>query len=89
MDGENRQGKLPTQNCQTGEGAGTQIALTYVLDETQSASLPEESRVAVFLAAPRAQDSGESQPIDISKEGDRYLRPCWCRGALRPDPEQQ
>ena len=64
------------------KGVGTQIALTYVLTLDDPRRFPKSREVGCFLGlCPGRRDSGESQPqMRISKEGDRYLRPCWCRG---------
>ena len=58
------------------KGVRTQIALTYVLTLDDPHRFPKSREVGCFLGlCPGRRDSGESQPeMNISKEGDRYLR---------------
>ena len=65
------------------KGVGTQIALTYVLTLDDPHRFPKSREVGCFLGlCPGRRDSGESQPeMNISKEGDRYLRTMLVQGA--------
>jgi transposase len=65
------------------KGVGTQIALTYVLTLDDPHRFPKSREVGGFLGlCPGRRDSGESQPqMNISKEGDRYLRTMLVQGA--------
>src|SRR5258707_13168914 len=65
------------------KGVGTQIALTYVLTLEDPQRFPKSREVGCFLGLrPGRRDSGESHPqMDISKEGDRYLRTMLVQGA--------
>jgi transposase len=65
------------------KGVGTQIALTYVLTLEDPHRFPKSREVGCFLGLrPGRRDSGESQPqMNISKEGDRYLRTMLVQGA--------
>jgi transposase len=49
-----------------------------------SASSRRNDRMdAHLLARPKQSESGQSQPqLRITKEGDRYLRRCWCRECI-------
>src|SRR5712691_7272002 len=64
------------------KGVGTQIALTYVLTIDDPQRFPKSREVGCFLGlCPGRRDSGESQPqMNISKEGDRYLRTMLVQG---------
>ena len=71
------------------KGVGTQIGLTYVLTLDDPHRFPKSREVGCFLGlCPGRRDSGKSQPqMNISKEGDRYLRTMLVQGAhyiLRP-----
>ena len=65
------------------KGVGTQIALTYVLTLDDPHRFAKSREVGCFLGLkPGRRDSGESQPqMQISKEGDRYLRTMLVQGA--------
>jgi transposase len=65
------------------KGVGTQIALTYVLTLEDPQRFAKSREVGCFLGLkPGRRDSGESQPqMNISKEGDRYLRTMLVQGA--------
>src|SRR5712672_4536011 len=65
------------------KGVGTQIALTYVLTLDDPHRFPKSREVGCFLGLrPGRRDSGESQPqMNISKEGDPYLRTMLVQGA--------
>src|SRR6266849_1062879 len=65
------------------KGVGTQIALTYVLTIEDPHRFAKSRQVGCFLGlGPGRRDSGESQPqMNISKEGDRYLRTMLVQGA--------
>jgi transposase len=65
------------------KGVGTQIALTYVLTLDEPHRFPKSREVGCFLGlCPGRRHSGESQPqMNISKEGDRYLRTMLVQGA--------
>src|SRR3981189_2852464 len=65
------------------KGVGTQIALTYVLTLDDPHRFRRSRDVGCFLGlCPGRRDSGESQPqMNISKEGDRYLRTMLVQGA--------
>src|SRR6476620_2434854 len=65
------------------KGVGTQIALTYVLTLDDPHRFPKSREVGCFLGlCPGRRNSGESQPeMNISKEGDRYLRTMLVQGA--------
>src|SRR5467141_1607711 len=65
------------------KGVGTQIALTYVLTLDDPHRFPKSREVGCFIGlCPGRRDSGESQPqMNISKEGDRYLRTMLVQGA--------
>jgi len=65
------------------KGVGTQIALTYVLTLDDPHRFPKSREVGCFLGlCPGRRDSVESQPqMNISKEGDRYLRTMLVQGA--------
>jgi transposase len=67
------------------KGVGTQIALTYVLTLDDPHRFPKSREVGCFLGlCPGRRDSGESQPqMNISKEGDRYLRTMLVKGLYR------
>ena len=72
------------------KGVGTQIPLTYVLTLDDPHRFPKSREVGCFLGlCPGRRDSGESQPqMNISKEGDRYLRTMLVQGGhyiLGPD----
>ena len=65
------------------KGAGTQIALTYVLTIEDPHRFLKSREVGCFLGLrPGRRNSGESEPQKrISKEGDRYLRTMMVQGA--------
>src|SRR5467141_2421028 len=65
------------------KGVGTQIALTYILTLDDPHRFAKSREVGCFLGLkPGRRDSGESQPqMQISKEGDRYLRTMLVQGA--------
>ncbi len=66
------------------KGVGTQIALTYVLDDRRPPSFPEESRGRLFSGVvPWAQELRAEPATDEAsvKEGDRYLRTMLVQGA--------
>jgi transposase len=65
------------------KGVGTQIALTYVLTLDDPHRFAKSREVGCFLGLkPGRRDSGQSQPqMQISKEGDRYLRTMLVQGA--------
>ena len=63
------------------KGVGTLIALTYMLT-LEDPHRFRKSRDAGCYAGlqPGRRNSGQSEPqLHISKEGDPYLRTCWCR----------
>src|ERR1700739_1764361 len=65
------------------KGAGTQIALTYVLTIEDPYRFRKSREVGCFLGLrPGRRNSGESKPQKgISKAGDRYLRTMMVQGA--------
>ncbi len=65
------------------KGVGTQIALTYVLTMEDPHRFRKSREVGCFLGLqPGRRNSGESEPqMNISKEGDRYLRTMLVQGA--------
>src|SRR5450432_836464 len=63
------------------KGVGTLIALTYMLTLEDPHRFRKSRDVGCYVGLqPGRRNSGQSEPqMRISKEGDPYLRPCWCR----------
>jgi transposase len=63
------------------KGVGTLIALTFLLTLEDPHRFQKSRDVGCYLGLqPGRRNSGQSEPqLHISKEGDPYLRTCWCK----------
>jgi transposase len=62
-------------------GVGVLIALTFVLTVEDCARFEKSRDVGCYVGLrPKRSESGQSQPqLRTTKQGDMYLRKCWCR----------